>query len=64
MPSLQLVPTQFQGQFNASGTKFVRVDYRVYSTGNPARYIACVKRNNTHRLFEHLYECDENGNKK
>lgn len=59
----QVIATCFQSPVNAGGSKFVRVGYRIYPTDNPARYLAAVRRNNPKRIFEHLYECDANGNK-
>lgn len=59
----QLVAMNLQSPVNAAGSKFVRVAYRIYTTDNPARYLAAVRRNNPEKLFVHLYECDANGNR-
>jgi hypothetical protein len=59
----QLVPTCFQAQPNASGGKFVRIGDRIYTTSNPRKYLAAVRRNNPEAVHLHMYECDANGNR-
>lgn len=55
------VAAKYQRAHNASGTRFVLVNDRVYPTDNPQRYITTIKRNHPGQVYRNLGECNANG---